>query len=398
MVGKESAKLSTLSDKPNDRQKMIVKTGSTILAENNFEALTGARIGFVGNHTSRLADGSSTLSGILTARVCDVVRLFAPEHGAFGAYDDSVLDEIDPSTGLTVHSLYGENRKPTPETLRDIEYLVVELQDVGARFYTYSATLLLAIAAAAENNTTVIVLDRPNPINGNKFEGPLADASQSSFVAPYTIPVRTGLTLGELGRLFAIETGCSDWLKVIPMQGWKRSMYFDDTALNWIAPSPAMRSLSTAIVYPGVCLLEQTNISVGRGTDYPFEIIGAPFVNGEILSAYLIANTLPGVEIRPYEFMPTTSKYIGELCGGVRIHVTDRLVFDALRLGITLMTALRDLYGSTFTMTGASHLLANDNTMGRLLAGETPDDITNSWRASLRDWNNRRQACMLYGE
>jgi len=374
-----------------------VVTGSTSLASSGFKQLQDKTIGFIGNHTSRLNDGTSTIAAIIQSQTCQVSRLFAPEHGAFGRYDEEVEDELDPLSGLTIHSLYGETRKPTQEMLSGLDCLVFELQDVGARFYTYCATLLLAIDAASERGIKVLVLDRPNPIGGSTIEGPVADEVSYSFVAPYSLPIRTGLTLGELAALYALETNRKETVEVIKAEGWNRSSYFDDTGITWISPSPAMVSLSTAFVYPGVCLLEQTNVSVGRGTATPFELVGAPFINGSEWEKRMNDQNLTGVQFTAAQFKPTSSKHSGESCNGLEITVTDRNVFQPLSLGIALLTTLRDMSGDQFELVGIKNLLASKKTLSMLLAGHNSQRIVESWKESLQDFEVRRQSIMLYG-
>ncbi len=373
-----------------------VKTGSTVLSESHFARLAGCKVGFIGNHTSRLNSGSSTVAELIKSQVCTVVRLFAPEHGAHGAYDDMVDDETDTVTGIKVYSLYGKNRKPTPAMLAGLDCILFELQDVGARFYTYSATLLLAIDAAHEAGIKVFVLDRPNPIGGMLYDGPYPDEGVVSFVAPYRVPIQFGLTLGELASLYAAETNKTDTVEIIKLDGWDRSFYFEDTGLDWISPSPAMRSVDTAIVYPGVCLIEQTNVSVGRGTRTPFEVAGAPFIVGPRLADTLSAQNYPGVSVTPTSFVPTASKYEGEKCGGIRLAVTDRRIFRPVRFGVLLAATLWKLYKDDFDLDGMQNILASGNSLTMLKVGATSDEIATTWSRSLTDWTTRRQYSLLY--
>jgi uncharacterized protein YbbC (DUF1343 family) len=325
-----------------------------------------------------------------------VAKLFAPEHGAFGKYDEEVRDETDSTSMLPIHSLYGEHRKPSPETLDGLDYLIFELQDVGARFYTYTATLLLAIDAAFDAGIRILILDRPNPIGGEQFGGPIADGPPYSFVAPYSIPIRHGLTLGEIACLYAAENGKKVCLEVVKMENWERALYFDQTAVPWVPPSPAMKSLSTAVVYTATCLLEQTNMSVGRGTDSPFELIGAPYINSAEWARRVNELEMPGVYVEPTPFTPIVSKFAGEKCNGLRIVVTDRQNFQSVEFGISLVSTLRDCAGGQFNIDGIQGLLANSRTLALLTSGHSSSEIPADYSQDLAQWNDRRTSAMLY--
>jgi uncharacterized protein YbbC (DUF1343 family) len=375
-----------------------VTTGSTRLAYDNFERLAGLNIGFIGNHTSRLANGKSTISSIIQSGVCKVVKVFSPEHGAYGQYDDMVEDEIDRESGLSIFSLYGEHKKPTQEMLHGLDMLVFEIQDVGARFYTYTATLLLAIDAAFDNGLKLLVLDRPNPISGLRADGPVVGERNYSFVAPYSIPIQHGLTLGELALVYATETRKASAVNVEGMLGWRRGQYFDDTGIEWVNPSPAMTSLSSALIYPGTCLLEQTNISVGRGTDSPFELIGAPFINGGALRDALLGCKIDGLQVTEANFIPKTSKFAGEDCGGIRVRVVDRNAFRAVPFGMLLLRVLQEIYGANFDVEGAQTLLASPDTFSQLISGKELEAIEESWLTGLEIWHNRCKNHLLYAK
>ena len=379
-----------------ESQKATVLTGSTILANNGFRRLAGSTVGFIGNHTSLLNDSSPTLTSLLLSGCCTVARLFAPEHGAFGSYDDVVPDEWDQATGLTVHSLYGEHRQPLPSMLEGLDFLLFELQDVGARFYTYTATLLLAIDAAADAGIQLIVLDRPNPIGGSQAEGPIADGDKLSFVAPYSIPVRTGLTLGELAILYAKETGKESSVQVEKMKGWERPYYFDNITVPWRPPSPAMTTPQTAMVYPGVCLLEQTNVSVGRGTLTPFEVTGAPYVDGNKWSAQINSQQLLGVTTVPAVFTPFSSKFEKHECRGVRIVITDINKFQPVQFGVLLLSTLSMMYPKEFDIASANALLASSGTLSQIIEGKDCREIAESWSEPLIGWLNRCKPILLY--
>ncbi|HEY3331275.1 MAG TPA: DUF1343 domain-containing protein [Capsulimonadaceae bacterium] len=374
---------------------MAVKTGANVWNESGFVALRGKRIGFIGNHTAVLADGTPTLAALSHSPGVTVAALFGPEHGAFGTIDDTVPDMVEPMTGLPINSLYGKHKKPTPEMLAGIDALVFEMQDIGARFYTYASTLGLCLEACVESNIPLIVLDRPNPITGRHCEGPIADSDRLSFTAYHTIPVRHGLTLGELARLYAAELHCGESVIVAPCDGLTRAMWFDETAIAWRNPSPAMKSLDAATLYPGVCLLEQTNFSVGRGTATPFELIGAPYVqSGPWLDA-LAALNLSGVSFAAESFRPTLRDYSGIQCHGVRITITDRQALNAVKLGIGLVTTLKTV-APEFESAGVLNLLANTKACSLIESGASVDEVTASWRGDLDTWETRRSTALIY--
>ncbi|PYS72181.1 MAG: hypothetical protein DMF73_08955, partial [Acidobacteria bacterium] len=284
---------------PADAQ---VLTGIDVLERDGFKQLNGLRIGLVTNQTGRDRAGHSTIDALFKAPNLKLVALFSPEHGIRGLADEKVSDTKDDQTGLPVYSLYGETRRPKPEQLKDIDALVYDIQDIGARFYTYTATLGYVMEEAAKAKLPLFVLDRPNPINGVDVEGPIADTDKFSFTAYYAIPVRYGMTIGELARFFNEEKHLGADLRVIQIENWRRAMWFDSTGLTWINPSPNMRSLTEAALYPGIGLLETTNVSVGRGTDIPFEVVGAPWIDGPKLAGYLNSRRIPGVRFIPIRF------------------------------------------------------------------------------------------------
>lgn len=374
---------------------MTVLTGSTVWAREGFKKLEGLEVGFVANHTARLNDGTPTLSALLAAGV-DVGALFAPEHGAFGALDDTVPDETEPATGLPIYSLYGDHKKPAADRLAGLDALVFEIQDIGARFYTYSSTLGHCLEAAWEAGIPMYILDRPNPVTGNHCEGPLADPDRLSFIAFHTVPIRHGLTLGELGRLYCAERGWGETAQVVPCENWRRDMWWDQTGIPWVDPSPAMRSLDAAVLYTGVCLLEQTNVSVGRGTDIPFLRAGAPFIDGTGWVNSLQQRDTHGVSFLEDRFTPALSKYKGEECNGLRIAIADRDGLESVRLGISLAVSLRDLYREKFQVDGVDHLLVNREAYSLLIAGADTGEICGSWQAGLEQWQTRRKPHLLY--
>ncbi|HYR45636.1 MAG TPA: exo-beta-N-acetylmuramidase NamZ domain-containing protein, partial [Thermoanaerobaculia bacterium] len=310
------------------RRTREVSPGIDVLASEGFHPIAGKKIGLVTNATGRTRDGRSTAE-VLTSPAAkkagvDLVRLFSPEHGLRGQADSKVSDETDPATKLPVRSLYGESRRPAPEDLAGLDALVYDIQDVGTRFYTYLTTLGYVMEEAAKARVPIFVLDRPDPIGGEVVEGSPADEPRLSFTAYHTIPVRTGMTVGELALLFNAERKIGADVRIVKMRGWSRHLWYDETGLEWIHPSPNMRSLAAAALYPGVGLLETTNVSVGRGTDTPFEVLGAPWIDGARLAEVLAARAIAGVRFSPLHFTPADSVHAGKRCGGVRIDLVDR--------------------------------------------------------------------------
>jgi uncharacterized protein YbbC (DUF1343 family)/CubicO group peptidase (beta-lactamase class C family) len=373
-----------------------VLTGIDVLERDNFKQLAGMRVGLVTNHTGRNREGRQTIDVLNKATGVKLVALFSPEHGIRGAADENVSDSKDEATGLPIYSLYGETRRPKPEQLKDLDALVFDIQDIGARFYTYISTLGYVLEEAAKAKLPVFVLDRPNPIGGVEVEGPVADKDKLSFTSYHTIPTRHGLTIGELGQLFNKQRNIGADLRVIKMEGWRRSMWFDETNLTWINPSPNMRSLAEATLYPGVGLLETTNVSVGRGTDTPFEIIGAPWIQGDKLAEYLNQRGIPGVRFVPLRFTPKASVFKDRECGGVNIIVTDRVAFRPLPAGIEMALALRKLYPNDWKVDSYLRLLANTDTLERVKRGETAREIVTSWNAALQEFRKAREEILLY--
>ncbi|MDI6766232.1 MAG: DUF1343 domain-containing protein [Bacteroidota bacterium] len=332
-----------------------VRIGAEVLIDKHLDLLTNKRVGIICNHTSVLPNGIHLVDTLQRLRV-NITSLFAPEHGIRGNIPagEKIENQKDSTTGLPIYSLYGGTRKPSIWMLHDVDVLIFDMQDVGARFYTYASTMAYSMMAAAEYGKKFIVLDRPNPINGVDIEGPMMDLTLISFVGLFPIPVRHGLTIGELAKMIAGEGYINPSnvdLTVIPMENWQRTMWYDETGLPWIAPSPNMKTLSTATVYPGTCLFEATNISEGRGTVNPFEYVGAPRLNKTRLANKLNELNLPGVIFSPIEFTPTTDsaratnpKYENKQCKGVFVQVTDRTNFKPVLTGIMMIAAIQELY------------------------------------------------------
>ena len=373
-----------------------VLTGIDVLERDNFKPLAGLRIGLVTNHTGRDREGRQTADVLNKAPGVKLVALFSPEHGIRGVADEKVSDSKDETTGLRIYSLYGDTRRPKPEQLKDLDALVYDIQDVGARFYTYISTLGYILEEAAKAKLPVYVLDRPNPIDGVDVEGPIADNDKLSFTSYHTIPTRHGLTIGELAQLFNRQRNIGADLRVIKMDGWRRTMWFDETNLTWTNPSPNMRSLTEATLYPGIGLLETTNVSVGRGTDTPFEIVGAPWIQGDKLADYLNLRGIPGVRFVPLRFTPNASVFKDQQCGGVNIIITDRVAFRPLLTGIEMALALRQLYPNDWKIDAYLKLLVNADTLERIKRGESAREIVASWNASLQEFRRARAEVLLY--
>jgi uncharacterized protein YbbC (DUF1343 family) len=377
-----------------------VRTGIDVLERDRFAALKGRRVGLVTNHTGLDRDGRSTIDLLHAASKAGVtlVALFSPEHGIRGALDEKVGDGRDEKTGLPIYSLYGERRKPTAETLKGIDTLVFDIQDAGCRFYTYISTLGLVMEAATEHNVRVVVLDRPNPLGGLVVDGPVLDPRRESFVGYHALPVRHGLTIGELARLYNVERKLNCDLQVIAMTGWKRGDLFDRTGLRWVNPSPNLRSLTAALLYPGVGLLETTNLSVGRGTDRPFEWIGAPWLDGRRLAAALRDEELPGVRFVPLRLTPSSSVHKGKECDGVQIIIDDWSRFEPLHTGMALACTLHRLYPDDWKLDRYDLLLCHKATFEALKRGAAWRDLEKGWQDGLTRFRERRKAILLYPE
>jgi uncharacterized protein YbbC (DUF1343 family) len=384
---------------------MGVLTGIDVLARDRFAALRGRRVGLVTNHTGLDRDGRATIDLLFEAsrerprsEGFTLVALFSPEHGIRGALDEKVGDGKDEKTGLPIYSLYGERRKPTAQTLKDIDTLVYDIQDAGCRFYTYISTLGLVMEAAAEHKVRVVVLDRPNPLGGVAIAGPMLDEGRESFVGYHRLPVRHGLTVGELARLYNAERKLGCDLQVIPMEGWRRGDLFDITGLRWVNPSPNLRGLTAALLYPGTGLLETTNVSVGRGTDRPFEWVGAPWLDGRRLAEALRAEALPGVRFVPLRLTPIASVHKDKACDGVQIIIDDWSRFEPLRTGMALACALRKLHPDDWKIDRYDILLGHKATFEGLKRGATWQELEKEWQADVARFRERRRAYLLYPE
>jgi uncharacterized protein YbbC (DUF1343 family)/CubicO group peptidase (beta-lactamase class C family) len=373
-----------------------VRCGIDVLLDEQFRPLKGLKVGLITNHTGRTKSGQSTIDVLFHAPGVTLARLFSPEHGIRGEVDAAVADGKDDSTGLPIVSLYGKDRKPRASDLEGLDALVYDIQDIGARFYTYITTLGLVLEAAKESGKKVFILDRPNPIGGQAVSGPVRDQEFESFIAYHPLPVRHGMTVGELALLYNAERKIGASVEVVKCQGWSRDEFYDRTGLLWINPSPNMRSLTEALLYPGVGLLEATNLATGRGTDTPFERVGAPWIDPTPFAAALNAAEIPGTQFVPIYFTPTERQHTGRRCGGVQILVTRWSEFDPLRLGMTLATQLRTMYRNDWQPEGLLRLLCDRATYDKVIAGSTVEVIMAGWNDELALFQRIRARYLLY--
>lgn len=373
-------------------------TGIDVLVRDGFKPLLGKRVGLITNHTGLDREGRRTIDVMIAGGV-KLTALFSPEHGFAGTEDRGGLgDVVDTKTGLKVHSLYGDTKRPAQQVLANLDALVFDIADVGVRFYTYETTMAFGMEEAAKAKIPYFVLDRPNPVTGLKVEGPLLGEGNTSFAGYHPgTPARHGMTMGELARMFNVERKINADLKVVEMKDWRRRDWFDSTGLAWVNPSPNMRSLKAAILYPGVCLIEfSPNISVGRGTDSPFEQIGSDVFNGRELAAYLNNRKLGGIRFYATSFTPTESRFKGKLIEGVRIEITDREKVESVRLGIELACAIEKLYPHKVDWSTAKKLIGSDDTVRRIDAGEEPEAIMKSLDGPLGEFKKVRAKYLIY--
>ncbi len=383
-----------------------LKLGVEVLLEQHKDLIEGKRVGLITNPTGVDQELNSIVDTLHNDPDVELTALYGPEHGVRGDAQagDYVEYYIDEETGLPVYSLYGQTRKPTPEMLEDVDVLLFDIQDVGARFYTYIYTMAYAMEAAQENDVEFLVLDRPNPLGGNSVEGPVLDPEYASFVGNYPIPLRHGMTVGELAKLFNEEFDIGADLTVVEMDGWKRGQYYDDTELEFVLPSPNMPTLDTALVYPGAALIEGTNVSEGRGTTKPFELIGAPFVNSTDYAAALNSLELEGVTFRAASFTPTFSKHSGTLSHGVQIHVTDKKAYDPVVTGLHIVKTLHDMYPDDFAFRAESsagvsffdNLIGNGWVREAIENGETVESMVDQWKGDLQAFKEVRRDYLVY--
>ncbi|MGE3309585.1 MAG: exo-beta-N-acetylmuramidase NamZ domain-containing protein [Limisphaerales bacterium] len=372
-----------------------VRNGIDVLASQAFAPLRKKRIALITNHTGVDRDRNPTIDLLKAAADVDLRALFSPEHGIRGQFDEKVPDGVDAKTGLPIHSLYGETRQPKPEQLKDLDALVFDIQDIGCRFYTYIATMGLCLEAAARANLEFVVLDRVNPINGTQVEGPVYLGTTNHFVAFHAIPLRHGMTVGELARMFNAEKDWKARLSVIPVEGWKRSQWFDETSLPWINTSPNMRTLKEAILYPGVGIVEFA-VSVGRGTDTPFEVVGAPYIDDRRFAEALNRAGLPGISFVPIRFTPSASHFKGQECGGVYLMLNDREACRVVDVGILLALTLHRLHPKEFPLDKIPPLLQHPATENAIREGKSLAEIKALWSTDLAEFQARRGPFLLY--
>ncbi len=381
-----------------------VQTGIDVLEAHKFDVISGGdkkkHIGLLTNQTGIDAQGQRTIDVLAHAPGVSLDAIFSPEHGVTGTLDTTdISNSKDAATGITVYNLYGAKdsaRRPSIDILKTLDAVVIDIQDAGVRFYTYETTLGYFLEAAAKSGTEIVVLDRPDPVTGSFVQGPLSDPGKENFNAYHAVPVRHGMTMGELAQMFNAERHIDAKLKVVPMEGWMRGDWFDSTGLTWINPSPNLRSPTAATLYPGVGLVEGANISVGRGTDTPFELLGAPWIKGRDLAAYLNARNISGVRFVPTEFTPTASNYAGQKCGGVNFVLLDRNSLDAPELGIEIAAALHKLYPDQFHLEKIVDLLLNQSVYDALAKGQDPRRIAQDWQESLDKFMQIRQKYLIY--
>jgi uncharacterized protein YbbC (DUF1343 family) len=380
-----------------------VKTGADVLLEKRLDVLRGKRVGLITNQSGRVSSGEYLLDALI-ARHIDVTALFGPEHGIRGTEPagESVPDSVDGKTHIPVFSLYGRIRKPTAEMLKNVDLLLFDIQDVGARFYTYLSTLGLCMEAAAEKGIPFVVLDRPNPLGGMLTDGPVIPDSLRSFVGMFPLPVIYGLTIGELAGMANGEGwlagGVRADLTVIPMEGWTRSMLWRDTGLPWVSPSPNIRRPESVLVYPATCYMEATNISEGRGTEDPFHVIGAPFIDGRELAGVLSIGGLPGLHVRDVRFTPTSSKFRGVVCSGVSIELSMSDSLRPVRIGVGILCILRKRYPDSLVVNrrGLARLLGDPEALDLISAGKSPSFIAGRWETARSLYRAKSLLYFLY--
>lgn len=373
-----------------------VRSGIDVLASAGFTPLAGRNIGLITNHTGIDASGRSTIDLLLHAPGVKLRAIFSPEHGLAGTLDRKIASGKDLSTGLPIYSLYGDVKRPTPEMLKGLDALVYDIQDVGVRFYTYITTMAYALEAAAAAGMDFYVLDRPDPITASAVQGPVLDPALKSFIGYFPLPVRYGLTPGELAQLFNGENAIGARLHVVRMEGYRREMWLDRSGLPWVNPSPNIRSLTQAVLYPGIGLIESANLSVGRGTDSPFEVVGAPWISGERLARYLNDRSIAGVFFEPFAFTPRADRFRAQRCDGIRLHVTDRNALDSPALGIELTAALYRLHPGDFQIDRLPGMVGSREVLQAVKNGDDPKDIRCRWMPGLDAFRRIREKYLLY--
>ena len=371
-------------------------TGIDVLEAQQFVPLVGKRVGLITNPTGIDRNQRSTIDLLAHAPGVRLVALFSPEHGIRGTLDERVASSRDEATGLPLYSLYGETLRPTDAMLAGLDALVFDIQDAGVRFYTYITTMGYAMEAAAAHHVALYILDRPDLLGGDRVEGPMLDRDRTNFVGYFPMPVRIGMTLGEMARMFNAENKIGCDLHVIPVQNWHRASWFDETGLPWVNPSPNLRSLDAGILYPGLEILQAGGVSVGRGTDRAFELLGAPWIRSKEFVSELNRLPIPGVRFDPEDFTPDSGIYKGEQCAGVRVVLTNRNSLEPMRMGVEIASVLKNLYPDKFDPSKMIELVGNTETIRQLQEGKAPEAIVASWDKNLGEFRKIRAKYLLY--
>lgn len=372
------------------------KTGIDMLEASHFEILQGKKVGLITNQTGVNSEGRRTIDVLAHAPGVTLVAIFSPEHGIAGRKDAAVANASDTATSLPIYSLFGETRRPTEAMLRGIDTLVFDIQDAGVRFYTYTTTMAYCMEEAAKRHMEFVVLDRPDLLGGVVIEGPMLDADRTSFVGYFPVPVRYAMTLGELARMFNAENKIGANLHVVEMKDWRRQETYDETGLAWIPPSPNLRSVDAAFLYPGIEILQAGGISVGRGTDAPFEVIGAPWIDGKPFAAALEKLRIPGVRFRSAAFKPTSGLHSGELCQGVTIEIVDRAAIRSVRMSLEIAETLHRMYARQFQLEKIIELLGSASTLEALKRGASAEKIVAGWSPALARFRATRAKYLIY--
>jgi len=384
------------SDRAQASQNSNVQTGIDVLKSGKFASLNGVRIGLITNHSGIDSTGQRTLDLMVKASGLKLVAIFSPEHGLFGEMDQNVPSSTEPFAGLPVYSLYGKVRRPTDKMLKGLDALVFDIQDVGVRFYTYITTMGYAMEAAARKRISFYILDRPNPITASLVQGPILERGLRSFTGYFPLPIRHGMTVGELAEMFNAEKKIGVKLRIIKMHGYRRTDWYDETGLPWVKPSPNLRTLTEAILYPGVAMVEGSNVSVGRGTDTPFELLGAPWIDGKELAAYLNNRKIQGLRFMPVDFTPTSSLFNNKVCHGVQIILVDRQTLDSPALGVEIASALYRLYPKDFQLDQTLALIGSREVLQAIKDDQAPNSIVQNWQRPLEQFCKLRSKYLLY--
>jgi uncharacterized protein YbbC (DUF1343 family) len=383
------------------RSGQLPGTSRTLTAVDIYEAMNsepflGKHIGLITNQTGVDFQGRPTIDYFVGRESLKLVAIFSPEHGINGRADSAVADAKLPGSGVPIYSLYGETRRPADAMLKGIDVLIFDMQDAGVRFYTYVTTMAYCMEAAAKHHIPYFVFDRPDPLGGEVIEGPMLDADRTSFTGYFPMPVRYGMTLGELAQMFNVENKIGADLHVVKMGNWRRSETYDQTGLTWIAPSPNLRTLNAAFLYPGIEILQAGGVSVGRGTDTPFEILGAPWIHADEFAVALASRKIAGVSFAPAQFTPSDGLYRGESCQGVKIIITKRDQLQSMRMGLEIADVLHRMYPDKFQLDKIIELLGSQSTIDRLKRGDPPAEIVAGWSAELDKFRAMREKYLLY--